>query len=214
MSRLKISSKEAKEVFGKLYDNIDGHSISNRGREAMKEADRKFLIYGEMPISELEIIMKTPAIADDVKKAKVFYDLGSGTGKVVIGAALLFPTIEKVFGIEIVKTLYESSQQVKEQLSSIDRAAATRVEFINDDFFNVNFSKPFPADIVLMHYPMKDAEELYIRLEEKMRRELKSGAIVISSIRRLKNLKAFSEITNFAIKCSFGDVTIYFYRKI
>ncbi|MDR2077550.1 MAG: hypothetical protein LBP39_01125, partial [Rickettsiales bacterium] len=138
---------ERKEIFKSLYEDVDGHNISRIGRSSVDESERKFLIYGEMPVDELIALMNIPAIANDVKEAKVFYDLGSGTGKVVIGVALMFPNIEKVFGIELVKTLYESSEQVKEKLSQLDKKAAMRANFINDNFFNVDFSNPFSADI-------------------------------------------------------------------
>jgi hypothetical protein len=61
---------------------------------------------------------------------------------------------------------------------------------------------------------MINAEELYIKLENKMQKELKSGAIIISCIRELKNLEIFPKIATSEIKCSYSNVTVHYHRKV
>lgn len=42
-----------------------------------------------------------------------------------------------------------------------------------------------------MHYPTKHAEELYLQLEEKIVNELAKNTLIISVIRKLKNIYIF-----------------------
>ncbi len=64
-----------------------------------------------------------------------------------------------------------------------------------------------------MHYPMKNAEELYLKLEDKMKKELKSNSLIISAIRKLNDLDNFIFIGKETIRASYGDMTMYYHIK-
>ncbi|MDR2777195.1 MAG: hypothetical protein LBB24_00255 [Rickettsiales bacterium] len=200
-------------IFKTLYNNIDGHSISCKGREKMNPEDRKYLIYGEIPFLELAHIFEEPAISGDLGESKILYDLGSGTGKIVVGTALILPKLEKIIGIELVKTLFDTSNRIRRKFKLQGKKTADKIEFINGDFLDIDYSSPSP-DIIFMHYPMHNAEKLYLKLEEKLKAELKSGAIIISCIRHLNDETAFPRIATGKIKCTYSDVTVYYHRKI
>ncbi|MDR1425661.1 MAG: methyltransferase domain-containing protein [Rickettsiales bacterium] len=208
-----INLKNNEEIFKNMFDDgINGHLISHRGRAQMDPKDIKYLIYGEMPFLELAHIFEEPKISDDFKRASVFYDLGSGTGKVVIGAALLLPKLKKIIGIEIVETLFDTSVQIREKFES-QTGLTNKIEFINDNFLKIDYSSPSP-DIVFMHYPMHEAENLYLELEEKLTNELKPGTLIVSCIRDLKNTETFPLLAKTKINCSYSGVTVYYHRKI
>ena len=84
----------------------------------------------------------------------VFYDLGSGTGKGCLGAALLHP-FDAVYGVEILETLYNSSLDL---VSTYNRLMPEKqvdypglfptippIEMIHADLFSVDF---YNADIL------------------------------------------------------------------
>ena len=64
-----------------------------------------------------------------------FVDLGSGTGKTCVAAALIHP-FERVVGIELITGLYDISVGVKQiwnVYTANMKSKPTAVEFINDD---------------------------------------------------------------------------------
>ncbi|MDR1494635.1 MAG: class I SAM-dependent methyltransferase [Rickettsiales bacterium] len=209
----KMNLRNEEKIFKSLYgDDVDGHRISHAGRMEVDEKDRKYLIYGELPFSEFALVFEEPAILKDVEKSKIFYDLGSGTGKILVEATLLLPGLEKIIGIELVRTLFEVSNQIKQKLR-LQMEAADKIETIHGNFLNIDYSYQ-PPDIVFLHYPMHNAEDLYMRLEEKFKNELKPGVLIVSCMRRLENLGTFTHIATRKIQCPYGSATVYYHRKI
>ena len=98
-----------------------------------------------------------------VKKGDVFYDLGSGDGRVVFAAAALGA---KATGVEINPTLWMWS-------ACRSVLGKSRANFILASFFDVNLRD---ADVVFVYTWPKTNEKLQAKLE----RELKKGARIIS----------------------------------
>jgi SAM-dependent methyltransferase len=207
-----------KQIFDNIYQGIDGYSISHKGRRTMDPEDRKFLIYGEASFAELLAIIENSGIKAELRGLTTFCDLGSGTGKCLIGAALICPYFKRIIGVELVSTLYESSLQSIQQLAQTNKKLAGKIKVINGNFLNLNFAKPsLSPNVIFMHYPMHGtgAEELYLQLEEKFRRELKPGSIIISAIRKLSSLESFPEILPpIHVECKYGNVTMFFQKKV
>ena len=67
-------------------------------------------------------------LCEDLKQrdriAGVFYDLGSGTGRGVIGAALI-GSFDSVCGVEMISELHEAALGVKEEF--VERVAPSRL---------------------------------------------------------------------------------------
>lgn len=117
--------------------------------------------------------------AAGVKKGKVFYELGSGDGRVVIEAAKLGA---KSNGIEqswmrIWYSRYRS------------RTAGTNklTHFCHGNIFDRNY---YPADIVYI-YMLQGAVD---KLEEKLKKELNKGAVVITQTYHFKNWKPLKKM--------------------
>jgi precorrin-6B methylase 2 len=209
-----VNLRNEEKIFDSLYGpDVDGHKISHAGRAEMEEEDRKYLIYGELPFSEFVHIFREPAVAEDVEKSEIFYDLGSGMGKILIEAALTLPKLKKIIGIEVVRTLYEASNKIKQKLRFHREAAANKIEVVHGNFLGFDYTRQ-PPDVVFVHYPMHNAESLYLELEEKLANELKPGALIISGIRRLQNIDKFIPIAVGKVKCSYSEATIYYHRKV
>jgi SAM-dependent methyltransferase len=203
------------KIFEAVYRGIDGCVLSRMGRNEMNPDDAKYLVYGEAPFEEIIAAFSNPAITDKMDEASVVCDLGSGTGRIAVALALACPNLKKIVGVELVKKLYDASVDVKNRLAKIDKDAARKIELINDNFFNVDFSpKSVDADVIFMHYPMHNAEDMYLKLEAKLAAELKPGTIVISAIRRLVNTDIFLKIGQpRKIQCHYGNATINCYQR-
>ena len=198
-------------IFNSLYGRVNGNSLSWNARGKMSTEQTKHLIYGEISFDSLQQIYSFPKIQKYLETNKNFCDLGSGTGRIVIATALMYANFNQYCGIELLKDLYDKSNEILNNFIKIKKDFATRIKFINNDFFNIDLSN---YDIIFMHYPMKNAEELYLQLESKMKKELRSNSLIISAIRKLRDLNTFPFIDKQTIQADYGDTTIYYHTKL
>jgi SAM-dependent methyltransferase len=96
----------------------------------------------------------------------VVYDLGSGDGRIVILAAQKYGA--RGVGIELAPKLVEISRQVAREGDVADR-----VTFIQGDLFTADISA---ATVVMMWL----STSVNMRLEAKLRRELRPGTRIVS----------------------------------
>ncbi|QQG43711.1 MAG: methyltransferase domain-containing protein [Candidatus Daviesbacteria bacterium] len=111
-------------------------------------------------------------------KNKVFYELGSGDGRVVIEAAKMGA---QAFGIEqsFLRILYSKFIASRLQLSN--------THFIHGNIFKQNLSA---AQVVFIFLLPKGVE----KLESKLKKELKKGSLVITQTFHFKNWKPLKKI--------------------
>ena len=128
-----------------------------------------------------EIIKKVLKFAG-VKKGKKFYELGSGDGRVVIEAAKLGADS---YGIEQswLRVLYS-------RYKSASHFRCGNVKFIHGNIFAKNYTD---ADIVYIYLLSKGVK----KLEEKLKKELKKKAIVITQTYHFPNWKPFKKLAGF-----------------
>lgn len=128
--------------------------------------------------SNMKLVFKVLRAAG-IKKGKVFYELGSGDGRVVIKAAKLGA---KANGIE--------QSWLRVWISRYNsRKAGTNKEthFCHGNIFDRNY---YPADIVYI-YLLKPA---VWKLESKLKKELNKGAIVITQTYHFKYWKPYKKM--------------------
>lgn len=120
-----------------------------------------------------------------VKKGKKFYELGSGDGRVVLEAAKLGAD---PIGIEQswIRVLYSRYQARK--LAS--HSSSGKVDFYHGDIFKKTYQDADVIYIYLLHKGVK-------KLEEKLRKELKKGSVVITQTYHFKNWKPFKKEVDF-----------------
>ena len=110
-----------------------GHENNNTAAAAAYEKHANSLNYGEIPFNTFAFALqqiKTKYNGLLGKDKHIFYDLGSGTGKVCISAALCYPFFHKIIGIELLKELYDVSVQVLKSYNS---------------YINETFNIPLPS---------------------------------------------------------------------
>lgn len=120
-------------------------------------------------------------------KNKIFYELGSGDGRVVLEAAKMGA---RSFGIEQswIRVLYSRWQAHRLHLNA---------RFIHGNIFNKNYKN---ADIVFIYLLQKGVK----KLEEKLKKELKKGAVVITQTYHFKHWKPFKKSGDFWLYRSIG----------
>ncbi len=116
-----------------------------------------------------------------VKKGKIFYELGSGDGRVVIEASKLGAIAN---GIEQSWLRVWYSRYKSKQLG------LKNIYFMHGNVFDRHY---YPADIVYIYLLTKAV----LRLEEKLKKELKKGAVVVTQTYHFKKWKPFKKIDNF-----------------
>jgi SAM-dependent methyltransferase len=198
---------DLEKIYDNLYAGVDGYDFSHHDRAKLPSIEKDFLIYGEMSFESLAEVYKKAPSSINLNKCQHFCDLGSGVGRIVIGTSLLFGGLKTLTGIEILKVTNYMANRIKRKT---DKNIQDKINFVRGDFFDYDFSG---TDLIFMHYPMKDAEPLYLKLDKKLANELKSGAVVISAIRTIKDSENFSVIAKKKIKTGYGSVTIFYYVK-
>lgn len=116
-----------------------------------------------------------------VKKGKKFYELGSGDGRVVIAAAKLGADSS---GIEqsLIRVLYSKYKARTLNLK--------KTYFYHGNLFSKNYND---ADIIYIYLLQRGINTL----EEKLKQQLKKGAIVITQTYHFKKWKTYKKMGDF-----------------
>lgn len=116
-----------------------------------------------------------------VKKGRRFYELGSGDGRVVFTAAKLRADC---FGIE------QSWLRVLYSRYKAWGLGLKKAKFSHGNIFSRNYED---ADVIYIYLLQKAVN----RLEEKLKRELKKGSVVITQTYHFLNWKPVKKVENF-----------------
>ncbi|MBI4225995.1 SAM-dependent methyltransferase [Candidatus Roizmanbacteria bacterium] len=198
----------AKAIFESLYSGVDGYNISSKARKNLPYASKAHT-YGEVTPDGFKKVLSDAK----AKPGGIFYDLGSGTGKAVMLAALLgkFP---KLVGIEIIKELYQVSINILGRFDPevrpilpVEKQKQT-IEFVNADFLEYDFSD---ADVVFTHATCF-YDELMVALERKCA-TLKKGTKVLLVTKNFQS-PLFRLIKSGEYPMTWGKATVNFYEKV
>lgn len=200
------------KLFNEVYNEIDGFNISKETREKLNILSDPSLTYGEVEfISFKEIInLAKPRQYD------IFYDLGSGTGKAVIIAAMCFD-FSACKGIELLEPVYKlSCQALKSLLTKVDdrkkhilRAVnhLPEIKFYNQNFINADFSS---ANIIFINatcYPVEFWDELMKKFNQ-----LAYGTRIIITSKKIDS-PLFKQIYAGSHLMSWGMNSVRIYEK-
>lgn len=116
-----------------------------------------------------------------VKKGNIFYELGSGDGRVVLEAATIGAVAN---GVE------QSWIRVWYSRFKARQLKLKNASFFHGDIFQRHY---YPADIVYIYLLTKGV----LKLEEKLKKELKKGAIIITQTYHFKNWRPFKKRGDF-----------------
>lgn len=160
--------------FDRLYGQVPGYEIAIAEKKRLgREEDST--TYGEVIPAAFQEVMS----AVTPREGEVFIDLGSGTGKAVFLAAMLFP-FRRAVGVELLPGLGDAARQALSRYDAEVRPhlppehQRQQLEFIDGDFLQTDLSE---VDVLFAHatcYEPQLMQQLTVRLEE-----LKPGARAI-----------------------------------
>jgi trans-aconitate methyltransferase len=162
---------QAQELFDRLYGQVPGYEIARMEKKRTGREDAA-TTYGEvLPAPFHEMVSAVSPL-----EGEAFIDLGSGTGKATILAAMLFP-FRRLVGVELLPGLGDAARQVLSRYDAEVRPLLPperqqqSIEFIDGDMLEVDLSG---IDVVFAHgtcYDPSLMQRLTVKLEE-----LKPGA--------------------------------------
>eukprot|EP01116_Phalansterium_solitarium_P012460 TRINITY_DN28749_c0_g1_i1.p2 TRINITY_DN28749_c0_g1~~TRINITY_DN28749_c0_g1_i1.p2 ORF type:complete len:216 (+),score=64.44 TRINITY_DN28749_c0_g1_i1:245-892(+) len=166
--------ERAKTISAKCYEDVpwvDPPEANYRGFH---------LLYAEIPEMSRDFMRlnfeRYAPLADAPSGQKVFVDLGSGRGMVALEMALT-PGLERSVAIEITTQRCDRAVIARDNLRAIDPDAAQRLELIEGSFMDGDLSYARWLWCYNTAYP----RAMMIELFNKLRAELKPGAIVMLS---------------------------------
>jgi hypothetical protein len=174
--RIKKSTTRAEKIFKKLFpDTFNPIQLSRSSPERLAALTEFHLQYGEIPFLVMAEVLKVvkPEVWEE------FVDLGSGTGRAVFTAALLWP-MKSYQGVELLSALYHTSLEKKHELThllskvSYLKSRMEKIIFLHEDIQQFDFHK---ADIIFVCLP-NWPEKPWLSLVEKFH-HLKIGSRVI-----------------------------------
>jgi len=203
-----MDEKQAKEILDNLYKNVDGRSLSLVKPNSPEFVSKSFT-YGEVLFDSFIQILKEA----DPKEGSVFLDCGSGIGKAVFIAHLLY-NFSVAAGIELLDSLYQASQlaldryekDIRPQLGS--EFNKKKIKFVHGDMLDIDFT---PIDLVFVPSTCFQ-EDLMRGLIEPMN-DMRPGtkAFSVSKILCNPNFDLYKEkVFDF----SWGKGTVYYHIRV
>lgn len=176
----KVSNVSPHDIISEICANVSGNQIS-AAESALIIKKGGCPTYGEIKPASLTKLLQELGIT----KNDILYDLGSGTGKVVVQSYLEFP-FKKVVGIEISQNRHKKSMDALSQLKKRGLIKKKRtINFIQGDIVET----PYTDATVIYMCSTCFSDELMTKLAEKIS-QLKKGARVIT-LKRLPNPKKY-----------------------
>jgi hypothetical protein len=156
--------------------------------------------YGETGFDSIEAIVHN--FQDKFNSSTVFYDLGSGTGKIVYHVGLLHD-VKKSCGIEYSKERHELSLSIKE---TYDLPDSKNVILLNENILDCDISDATVIYCDNTLFPNNINESIY--------KKIPKGCLVISR-QQFKESKLNAELLKKHFSCftEYGTNTLYIFIK-
>lgn len=184
---------DARARFEALYVHVEGYALSHSDRR--RRADDRSLIYGEITFEGLYALL----LACEPRPGETFFDLGCGTGKALVAAALQFP-FARCVGVELLPGLCEAARRV------LHEAKLPRIELIEGDLFDIELHTP---GIVFVHATCFEPE-LMERLAEKLETAPTGTRIILVS--QLMPGGRFEHLGQRSCQMEWGETFAHLYR--
>lgn len=190
--------KKALRSFRKAYHGLKPFQCAVAARQAIGRQDDPSLLYGEVLFEPFWDLIQSLPIAN----AGDFIDLGSGSGKAVMTAALSKRFDESV-GVELLEPLYQLSLEAFSRLDNL-----IHYRLVCGNWLECDLSS---ASVVFINATglFSEALETLVNILEG----LSTGAIVIITTKTLSS-ERFVCLSTQSIEMSWGFATTSVYQKI
>eukprot|EP00611_Tribonema_gayanum_P002252 TRINITY_DN1163_c0_g1_i2.p1 TRINITY_DN1163_c0_g1~~TRINITY_DN1163_c0_g1_i2.p1 ORF type:complete len:299 (-),score=50.14 TRINITY_DN1163_c0_g1_i2:71-841(-) len=200
-----------------------GKAISRKERDHLGKAASSTLTYGEVTFDALAVALSKirhvwgpKAVSGEAgplqEPGGVFVDLGSGTGKGVIAAAL-FHQFTACHGIEILEGLYKTSLEIKkswDEKHKEEAGASATVNFWHGDATDLGVFDWSAADVVFANSTC--FHDALMRSIADCCASLRVGAFVITFTRQLPS-PLFTVLEHQMYEMSWGGATVFIQQK-
>lgn len=186
-----------------------GKSLSRKERVA-KGLTSTDLAYGEVTFDTMRNILGQLKELDLLKKKKgTFIDLGAGTGKAVLAAAMLH-SFERCVGVEVLHSLHSASNELLETFK--DKYADEfrhnpEIEFVLGDIAEFPWKT---ADIVFIN--MAAFTEPLVETIKEIASDMPKGACCVTITKQL-HLKSFEVLHTSEQELNWGQSHVYVHVK-
>ena len=209
--------REARERLRKSFELVFescplevGKSLSRKERRQNKLNDAS-LRYGEITFDGFtKILERIKVLNNDNATGGTFVDLGSGTGKACIMAALS-DNFSAVIGIEVLDKLHKKAKENKTRFKKrVDPTPSTEITFSRDDIIAAEEWTQIAKCVFTLCTCFCD--ELMDDLIKKLE-TCDKGTYVVSVTHPIISDK-YKLLEHGKYKMSFGEATVFFHRKI
>lgn len=176
---------EARRYFEKMCHCIPYERAREASRQEREQLPQQSgsLTYGEVEYESLSVIFDRIREFGGLEGEDLeFVDLGSGCGRPLIAAALLYPSLARLVGVEILRGLYEMSLEVKrewdERAQSYGDERASSITFIHGSILELDTYDWTKADIILANSTCFTIP--FFGQIEKLAENCRAGTIFIS----------------------------------
>eukprot|EP00753_Platysulcus_tardus_P014033 PLAT3992.2.p2 GENE.PLAT3992.2~~PLAT3992.2.p2 ORF type:complete len:277 (-),score=78.88 PLAT3992.2:73-903(-) len=174
---------------------------------AVEEDMRQSFVYGEVDFFAFAGLLEQCKL----RSGESFVDIGSGTGKTVVAAALLFGNVlGSVRGIEMLKPLNDCAELALAGLRRRQRDTAPLPDFVGVETADATEADWTDASVVFLHWT-SFSDSLRAQLEEKAK-ALAAGARIIVLTHELHS-SAFHHLRTVALPTSWGVTPGHLYCR-
>lgn len=194
-----------------LMTTAEARKLSQLGRET-NDNSRGDLTYGEVTFPTLAKILCVGLPKFGIELKGTFYDLGSGSGRGVIAAALL-GNFDNLRGVELVKELHKAAVGVKRVYESkVQPQFGTalreqKINFQQGDFLKSDWSD---GDVIFINSTC--FSQVLVSRITKMGAGLKPGACIITLTHTL-NSPYFEVLESSKYKFTWGEATVHIHVR-
>ena len=204
----------------KLYELLVKDHPTSKGKNAStserlaKNDQRSTLVYGEISFNSFAVAMEKVInkYGGLQESGGIFYDIGSGTGKPALAAALLHD-FDQVNGIEILDGLYRISLEIQgvweKKIVPLlsDKKAQTKIKFTRGDATLIDWS-----DATCVFANSTCFDDALMKSLAKKADECKVGTFCITFTRKLPSEK-WEVLEHESHPMSWGHATVFIHRK-
>jgi len=198
--------KNANLIFTRLFIQTPGHALSLTARQKTG-TDQIAWFYGEIDFDGFYKILQFIQPKPD----EIFYDLGTGLGKPLAVAALLYP-FKKCVGIELFSDLTDPAQAIMQTLIQTHQNALPNpnieIKIVQQDFLSSDFSE---ADLVFINATCYINETLQ-QITQQLEKQLHLGAKVIITTQK-PELPGFKLLHRNVFMMGWGESMVSIYEK-
>lgn len=152
--------REARRILRQLYKDVWAYTVPKAEDLSIRRAKSSSL-YGEITFASLDKLLSYL----DINERDVFFDLGSGVGKVVLQVAMTAP-VKKAFGIELSATRYKDSKLVLDRAAKEKWVLRRKCEFRKENILETDLSKASIIYTCSTAFPMTFMKRLAKKLSE------------------------------------------------